>query len=316
MAKSKKSSKASKSKTGKSGKADVVAAAPAGPVTLADGERLGTLLRVPQGEVDLARFDPRATPGFAGSKTDAPAAIAALSPELGDLQERLFAAGRVEPERARRILLVLQGMDTSGKGGVLRHVIGQLDPQGTSIKAFKAPTEEELQHHFLWRIERELPVPGMIGIFDRSQYEDVLVARVNQLVPEDVWSGRYDEINSWEADLITSGTVVIKCFLHLSKDEQKSRLTERLADPAKYWKYNPGDLEGRAKWDDYMSAYADVLHYCNPDTAPWYVIPADRKWYRNWAITRLLVEHLRDLDLGWPAAEFDVEEEQRRLAES
>lgn len=292
------------------------AAQPAGPVTLRDGERLGDLLRVPAGEVDLAGFDPRATPGFAGDKTDAPAQIAALSPELGDLQERLYASGRSEPETARRILLVLQGMDTSGKGGVLRHVIGQLDPQGTAIKAFKAPTEEELAHHFLWRIERELPTPGMIGIFDRSQYEDVLIGRVNQLVTEDVITTRYDEINAWEADLVQTGTVVIKCFLQISKDEQKARLSERLTDPAKYWKYNPGDLDSRAKWDAYTEAYAAVLTRCNPDTAPWYVIPADRKWYRNWAITRLLTEHLRELDLGWPAAEFDVEEEQRRLAES
>ncbi len=315
MAKSSKSKGGKSGKSGKGGKAPKETTAPAA-VTLADGDRLGPLLRVPAGEVDLAGFDPRATPGFDGSKTDAPAAIAALSPELGELQERLFAAGRAEPEQARRILLVLQGMDTSGKGGVLRHVIGLLDPQGTSIKAFKAPTEEELQHHFLWRIERELPTPGMIGIFDRSQYEDVLVARVNQLVPDHVWSARYDEINAWEADLVTSGTVVIKCFLQVSKDEQKTRLSERLEDPSKYWKYNPGDLDARARWDDYTTAYADALHYCNPDTAPWYVIPADRKWYRNWAITRLLIEHLRDLDLGWPAADFDIEEEKRRLAES
>jgi PPK2 family polyphosphate:nucleotide phosphotransferase len=316
MAKSTKSSKSKGGKNDTGGKGVKGTKETPAAVTLSDGDRLGPLLRVPQGEVDLAGFDPRATPGFDGGKVDAPAAIAALSPELGELQERLFAAGRAEPEQARRILLVLQGMDTSGKGGVLRHVIGQLDPQGTSIKAFKAPTDEELQHHFLWRIERELPAPGMIGIFDRSQYEDVLVARVNQLVPEHVWSARYDEINSWEADLVTSGTVVIKCFLHLSKDEQKTRLSERLEDPAKHWKYNPGDLDARARWDDYTTAYQDVLHYCNPDTAPWYVIPADRKWYRNWAITRLLIEHLRDLDLGWPAADFDVEEEQRRLAAS
>src|SRR5690606_14963098 len=209
------------------------------------------------------------------------AAVAALAPELSDLQERLFAHGRTAPDSSRRILLVLQGMDTSGKGGVLRHVIGLLDPQGVTIKAFKAPTEEERRHHFLWRIERELPPPGLIVIFDRSHYEDVLVARVDQLVSEDVWTARYDEINAWEAGLVESGTILIKCFLHLSKDEQKARLEARLDDPTKHWKYNPGDLDARAKWDDYTAAYAEVLRRCNPDSAPWYVIPADRKWYRN-----------------------------------
>lgn len=282
-------------------------------ITVTEGETLRALLRIDPDNTDLARYDPRATPGFAGSKSDGRAAVAARSGELGDLQERLFAAGRAAPESARRILLVLQGMDTSGKGGVLRHVIGLLDPQGTKIKAFKAPNEEEREHHFLWRIERELPAPGMIGIFDRSHYEDVLVVRVHELAPEEVWAARYDEINAWEAEQIAGGTIIIKCFLHISKDEQKERLQERLADPTKHWKYNPGDLDDRARWDDFQAAYADVLQRCNTEAAPWYVVPADRKWYRNWAITRLLTEHLRALDLGWPPAEFDVAEEQRQL---
>jgi PPK2 family polyphosphate:nucleotide phosphotransferase len=279
-------------------------------------EPLSTLLRLPTGPVDLGSLDPRATTGFQGDKDDAPAITKSLAPELGDLQERLFAAGRVSEDNTRRILIVLQGMDTSGKGGVIRHAIGMVDPQGVKIKAFKAPTRAERAHSYLWRIERELPPPGMIGIFDRSHYEDVLVVRVHNLVTESVWSKRYDEINGWEQGLVDEGIVLIKCFLHISSDEQKERLLARLDDPTKHWKYNPGDVDERAKWPAYMEAYRAVLERCNTDHAPWYVIPADRKWYRNWAVAQLLVEHLRALDLSWPTADFDVEEEKKRVAAS
>ena len=284
-----------------------------------DDERpqlISDLLRLPVGGVDLAQFDPASTPGFSGDKEDASEMTEALAPELGDLQERLFAAGRVKETTDRKILIVLQGMDTSGKGGTIRHAIGMVDPQGVKIKAFKAPTEEERAHHYLWRIERELPVPGLIGIFDRSHYEDVLVVRVHKLVDESVWSKRYDEINAWEKDLVEQGTVLIKCFLHISSAEQKERLMARLEDPTKHWKYNPGDVDERANWSAYMRAYQTVLERCNTQHAPWYVIPADRKWYRNWAVAQLLTEYLRALDLDWPAADYDVEQEKARVAAS
>jgi PPK2 family polyphosphate:nucleotide phosphotransferase len=280
------------------------------PVT----QPLTELLRLPAGTVDLGVLDPSSTVGFDGTKADAPGRTAALEPELSSLQERLYATGRAELPGARRVLLVLQGMDTAGKGGVLRHAIGMVDPQGVRIKAFKAPTAEERRHPYLWRIERELPPPGMIGVFDRSHYEDVLTVRVNGLVEESVWSARYAEINAWEADLVASGTVVIKCFLHISSATQKERLAARLEDPTKFWKYNPGDVEERGKWLAYAEAYEAVLERCSTQVAPWFVVPSDRKWYRNWAVAQLLVEHLRGLDLAWPPADFDVEAEKRRLA--
>jgi PPK2 family polyphosphate:nucleotide phosphotransferase len=279
-------------------------------------QSVSSLLRLPIGRVDVAQLDPAATPGFGGNKEDAAQVTEALAPELSDLQERLFAAGRVKQTTNQKILIVLQGMDTSGKGGTIRHAIGMVDPQGVKIKAFKAPTEEERTHPYLWRIERELPPPGMIGIFDRSHYEDVLIVRVNKLVDESVWSKRYDEINAWEQGLVTDGTVLIKCFLHISSAEQKNRLMARLEDPTKHWKYNPGDVDERAKWPAYMDAYQAVLQRCNTEYAPWYVIPADRKWYRNWAVAQLLTEHLRALDLDWPTADYDIEEEKARVAAS
>jgi PPK2 family polyphosphate:nucleotide phosphotransferase len=274
------------------------------------------LLRLPVGPVDLAGLDTAATPGFGGDKEDASEITEDLAPELGDLQERLFAAGRVKETTNQKILIVLQGMDTSGKGGTIRHAIGMVDPQGVKIKAFKAPTEEERAHPYLWRIERELPAAGLIGIFDRSHYEDVLVVRVHNLADESVWSMRYDEINAWEKDLVEHDTVLIKCFLNISSVEQKERLMARLDDPTKHWKYNPGDVDERAKWPAYMEAYRAVLERCNTEHAPWYVIPADRKWYRNWAVAQLLTEHLRALDLVWPAADYDVEQEKARVTAS
>jgi len=207
-------------------------------------------------------------------------------------------------------------MDTSGKGGVIRHAIGMVDPQGVKIKAFKQPTEQERSHPFLWRITRELPQPGMIGIFDRSHYEDVLVVRVNELVAKSVWSARFRSINNWEAKLAAKGTVIIKCFLHVSAEEQKARLLARLDDPTKFWKYNPGDVDERAKWPAYAEAYQAALEKCNTEVAPWYVVPADRKWYRNWAVAQILLEHLRALNLTWPPPDFDVAAEKLRVAES
>ncbi len=278
---------------------------------------LSSLLRLPAGPVDLSKLDPAGTPGYPGKgKKDAPALTEALAPEISDLQERLYANGRVEPKTARRILVVLQGMDTSGKGGVIRHAIGMVDPQGVSLKAFKAPTAEERKHNYLWRIRKALPDAGMIGIFDRSHYEDVLIVRVEKLVEEAVWRRRFDEINKFEAQVAAGGTTIIKCMLHISNAEQKARLAERLASPEKYWKYNPHDVDSRLQWPAYQEAYTELLERCNTEVAPWFVIPSDRKWYRNWAVAQLLREHLVGLNLGWPPAEFDVAVEQERVAKS
>ncbi len=274
-------------------------------------------LRPGPGQVDIRTIPTDAAPGYPGEgKDDADERRLALAPELSDLQELLYANGRAHPETARRVLVIVQGLDTSGKGGVMRHAIGLVDPQGVELTAFKAPSEEERSHHFLWRVRKALPGPGMIGIFDRSHYEDVLIARVENLVPAEVWEGRYDEINAFESELAGAGIVLIKCLLHISPDEQKERLLERVENPEKYWKYNPGDLDTRAHWDAYMEAYSALLTRCNPDHAPWYVIPADKKWYKDWAVAELLREKLAELDLTWPEAEFDVEAERRRVREA
>jgi PPK2 family polyphosphate:nucleotide phosphotransferase len=273
--------------------------------------RVSDLLRVPAGPVDLSALDTRATPGFDGDKAAGKAELDALGPRLSDLQERLHAEG-VSGGR-RSLLLVLQGMDTAGKGGVVRHVIGQVDPQGCEIASFKAPTKEELTHDFLWRIRKRLPGPGKLGVFDRSHYEDVLVVRVHGLVPRSTWSRRYAAINRFEARLVTDQIRVVKVFLHISKEEQRQRLLARLDDPTKIWKFNPRDVDERAYWDDYQEGYAAALERCNSDAAPWYRVPADRKWYRNWAVASLLVEQLEDMKLTWPKADFDVEEQRARL---
>jgi PPK2 family polyphosphate:nucleotide phosphotransferase len=268
-------------------------------------------LRLPAGAVDWGRLDPRATPGFTGGKAAGKQALERLGPSLSELQERLYAEGRTGGSRS--VLLVLQGMDTAGKGGVVRHCAGLLDPQGVTIASFKAPTADERARGFLWRIRQELPAAGMVGIFDRSHYEDVLIARVRKLTRPATIEKRYDAINAFESALGEAGTTVIKCYLHISAEEQLQRLLARLDDPTKHWKYNPGDVEERARWGDYRRAYELALTRCNTKAAPWYVIPSDRKWYRNWAVTKLLLEHLEGLDPKWPAAEFDVAEERRRL---
>jgi PPK2 family polyphosphate:nucleotide phosphotransferase len=273
--------------------------------------QVSDLLRVPAGPVDLSALDTRATPGFDGGKAAGKAALADLGARLSDLQEQLYAEG--VKGGSRSVLLILQGMDTSGKGGVVRHVIGQVDPQGCEIASFKAPTREELAHDFLWRIRRRLPGPGRLGVFDRSHYEDVLVARVHNVVPRATWSRRYASINRFEAQLVERDVRVVKVFLHISKEEQRRRLLARLDDPAKQWKFNPRDVDERAFWADYQEAYEAALERCNGDLAPWYRVPAARKWYRNWAIASLLVELLEDMKLTWPKADFDVEEQRARL---
>ena len=274
--------------------------------------RVCDLLRVRYGPVDLEAVDTASTPGFTGSgKADAIAETGRLGPALAGLQEQLYAQGRAGGPL--RLLLVLQGMDTAGKGSTVRHVLGQVNPTGIQCHAFRTPTIEEREHHFLWRVRRRLPPPGIIGVFDRSHYEDVVVVRVHHLVPPEVWSRRYAVINRFEAKLAVT-TRTVKCFLHISKDEQRRRLLARLEDPAKYWKYNPRDVDERAYWADYQRAYADALERCNTEAAPWYVVPADRKWYRDWAVTRILVEQLREMGLSWPPPNgWDPEAERARL---
>jgi PPK2 family polyphosphate:nucleotide phosphotransferase len=273
---------------------------------------LGDLLRVAPGRVDLASVDPEGRPGFDGDKDEGKAALDSLQDELADLQERLYAEAR--SGGGRSLLLVVQGMDTSGKGGVMRHCVGMFDPQGVDITAFKAPTDEERRHDFLWRVEKRLPEPGMIGIFDRSHYEDVLIARVRALAPADEIERRYDAINDFEQRVVQSGTTILKCMLHISAGEQKDRLMARLDNPDKHWKFNPGDVDERKRWDDYQRAYEIALERCSTEAAPFHVVPSDRKWYRNWAVATLLLEHLRALDPQWPPADFDVEEQKRLLA--
>lgn len=263
--------------------------------------------------VDLSAYDSRATTGFSGEKADAERQLAAMGEELSDLQEKLFAVGRAGTSQTR-VLVVLQGMDTSGKGGIIRHVTGLVDPQGLAITSFKKPTPEELEHDFLWRVERRLPQPGMIGVFDRSHYEDVLIGRVRQLAEPEEIERRYGAINDFEKAFTDSGGILIKCFLHITADDQKERLLARLDDPTKHWKYNPGDLDERMLWDDYQRAYALALERCSTDDAPWHLVPSGRKWYRNWAVGALLAEKLRALELEWPKADYDVEAEKARLA--
>ncbi|GAB2756981.1 polyphosphate kinase 2 family protein [Nocardioides pakistanensis] len=275
--------------------------------------RLADQLLLRPGPVDLSAHDTRDTPGFDGGKQEGKAALAALDDELSELQERLFAEGRTGGRR--RVLLVLQGMDTAGKGGVIRHAVALVDPQGVHIKAFGKPTEEELAHDFLWRVRRELPAPGRIGIFDRSHYEDVLIGRVRALAPSEELERRYAAINDFEAELVEGGTTVVKCMLHISAEEQKERLLARLDDPTKHWKFNPGDIDERRLWGDYQEAYQVALERTHTEHAPWLVVPSDRKWYRNWAVATVLLETLRGLDLTWPRADYDVAEQRARLLE-
>lgn len=263
---------------------------------------------------DLSAIDTRGTPAFDGDKGDGKDELAALAEPVSDLQERLFAEASAGSHRGA--LLVIQGMDTAGKGGVMRHVVGNVDPQGVEITAFKPPTDEELEHPFLWRIRKALPQPGQIGVFDRSHYEDVLIARVHDLVPKTQGSRRYTEINTFEQDVADAGTTIIKVMLHISRDEQEERLAERLDRPDKHWKFSPGDIDERAHWEEYQEAYQVAIDRCSTDVAPWYVVPADRKWYARLAVMHLLKEHLEAMDLQWPEADFDVEEQRTRLTRS
>ncbi|WP_461187281.1 polyphosphate kinase 2 family protein [Arthrobacter sp. Z4-13] len=262
----------------------------------------------------LAGVDPDSTPGYSGTKQDGKALLADLDDELTELQEKLFAESRFGGRK--RILLILQAMDTAGKGGIVNHVMAATDPQGVQFKAFKAPTDEEKSYDFLWRIEKEVPAAGMVGVFDRSHYEDVLIHRVHGWAAPDEIKRRYVAINEFEARLIDSGTKVVKVMLHISGEEQKARLVARLDNPAKHWKYNRGDLDERAFWDDYMNAYQAAIDETSTRDAPWHVVPANKKWYARIAVQQLLLGALSGLNLEWPKAEFDVATERELILRS
>ena len=272
------------------------------------------ILRVGE-QFRLADVDPDGHPGYSGGKSAGKDDLERGLASLDELQERLYASSRTGTA-TDAVLLVLQAMDTAGKGGIVRHVVGGVDPQGTSLVAFKSPTGEELAHDFLWRVEKRLPDPGYIGVFDRSHYEDVLVGKVRALADAAEIDRRYDAINEFEARVAASGTRIIKVMLHISPQEQKERLMERLDRPDKHWKYNPADVDDRLLWPEYMDAYQAVFEHTSTETAPWYVVPGNRKWYARLAVQELLLAALKDIDPRWPAADFDVEAEKKRLAAS
>lgn len=274
-------------------------------------ESVTELLRVRDG-FDLSSVQPSSTPGTTAGKKGGQAELAASAQELRELQERLFAQSRAgEPER---VLVVLQAMDAAGKGGIVNHVFAQLEPHGLQLTAFKSPTEEERAHDFLWRIAPRVPGPGVIGLFDRSHYEDVLIQRVRELAPADEIERRYGAITEFERGLVADGVRVVKIMLHVSPEEQAQRLSDRLADPAKHWKYNPGDVDERQLWPAYMSAFQIAIERTNTPDAPWFVVPANSKWYARVAVQRIVIEALQGIDPQWPAADFDVAAEQSRLA--
>lgn len=270
------------------------------------------LLRVPQGPVNLAGYDSAAHHGAPRKKSGELKKLRSNGIYLTALQERLFAESTAGGTRS--VLLVLQGMDTAGKGGTTNHVVGTFGPIGVEYTAFKKPTNEELSHDFLWRIDRRVPPAGHVGVFDRSHYEDVLVVRVHDLVPKSEWETRYDRINEWEAGIAARGVRIVKCFLHISYATQRERLLARLADPTKLWKFNTGDVDERAHWSEYVAAYEAALTRCNTEVAPWYVVPADDKAYRNWAVSELLREVLEEIDPQYPQPDLDVEHLRARLA--
>ncbi len=256
----------------------------------------------PDTRVDLSDWDPRDRGRFDGGKKASKAVLEMLNRRLRNLQELLYAEGK------HKLLIVLQATDTGGKDGVIRHVFRGVNPQGVKVANFKVPTPKELAHDYLWRIHQHTPGSGEIAIFNRSHYEDVLVVRVHELVPQEVWERRYDHINAFERMLADEGTTILKFYLHISKEEQRARLQARLDDPEKQWKFNVGDLKDRARWDDFVAAYEDMLSKTSTPWAPWYVVPADRKWYRNLVIGTTLVETLTNLDMAYPEPEDNLDE--------
>jgi PPK2 family polyphosphate:nucleotide phosphotransferase len=251
----------------------------------------------PGSDVDLSQWDPEATATYDGSKRDARKRLEKLVEELAELQERLWA------EDKHKLLIVIQAMDTGGKDGAIRRVFTGINPQGVRVANFKAPSKEELAHDYLWRVHAEVPEKGEIVIFNRSHYEDVLIVRVLGLAPEEVWSRRYDHINDFERMLTEEGTVIIKFYLHISKEEQRERLQARLDEPDKNWKFNTGDLDHRKLWDDYMAAFEAALSKTSTANAPWYIVPANKKWYRDLVMVQTIVDTLEALNMQYPDAE-------------
>ena len=248
----------------------------------------------PDEKIHLKDFDPGDVGKYDGEKDDGLEHLGELNQELEALQELLYA------EHKHRLLVVLQGMDTSGKDGVIRHVFDGVNPQGVRVANFKVPTPIELDHDYLWRVHQQTPARGEIVIFNRSHYEDVLVVRVHAMVPEKIWQKRYEQIREFERQLVEEGTTILKFFLHINKDEQRERLQARLDDPTNRWKFNPGDLEERTRWDEYIEAYEDAINRTSTDEAPWYIVPSNKKWYRNLVVASLLVDTLKKLDMEYP----------------
>ncbi len=255
----------------------------------------------PGAKIKLSDWDPNDRGDFKGNKEQALAETEKLNQKLGELHELLYA------EHKHKILIVLQAMDTGGKDGTIRHVFNGVNPQGARVANFKEPTAEELDHDYLWRIHKQVPAKGELVIFNRSHYEDVLVVRVHGLVPPEIWKKRFDQINAFEQMLTETGTTILKFYLNIDKEEQKERLQARLDDPTKHWKFRRGDLQERALWPAYMQAYEDVLNKTSTTAAPWYIIPANHKWYRNWVISSILVETLEGLKMKFPESEENLE---------
>lgn len=259
--------------------------------------------RVPfEGGFDLSSHDPDAKTGFEGGKKEGKKALPGLNDRLSDLQRRLWA------ESSRSLLVVIQAIDTGGKDGTIRHVFSGVNPQGVRVASFGRPTEEELSHDYLWRVHQEAPADGYIKVFNRSHYEDVLVVRVRELVPERVWARRYRHIREFERMLSDEGTRIVKLYLNISKEEQKERLQSRLDRPDKNWKFNKGDLKDRVLWDDYQQAFEDALRETSTEYAPWYVVPANRKWYRNLVVSTILIDTLEEMDPQYPEPEEGLDE--------
>jgi PPK2 family polyphosphate:nucleotide phosphotransferase len=274
-------------------------------VTSPKGFREGFVAGGTSGRLSLADIDPDDTRGMKRKKAERD--HIEHEETLLEWQTRLWAEGK------RSLLIVLQGMDTSGKDGTIKHVMRGFNPQGTRVASFKAPTPQEAAHHFLWRIKKRLPIAGEVVIFNRSHYEDVLAAKVKKLAPPEVIEGRYSQINRFERKLVDSGTTVVKFCLLISFEEQRERLLERLRDPSKRWKFREGDLDDRARWDEYQAAYQSALTRCSTAGAPWYVIPANRKWYRDWVVGRILIEVLKEMNPEYPVVDLDIAALEQRL---
>ena len=268
----------------------------------------GIVVVGPGSKIRLKDIDAAGRP--ATSREEASETVETLRARLAELQQMLYA------EHKRSLLMVVQAMDTGGKDGAIKKICSGLDPNGVQLTNFKYPSSEEWDHDFLWRVHANAPRKGSIGIWNRSHYEDVLVPRVHKQITEDVWRERCEDIVAFERLLCRNGVTLIKFFLHISKEESKDRLLRRLDKPDKLWKFKPGDIDSRADWGPLMQAFGDALERCNTEAAPWYVVPADRKWYRNWAIMNILVEQLEEMSLVWPAPDYDVEEQRQRLLAS